>query len=309
MFQYLRINNVVILSALVVFLMSYAAIISNTIGTASAEPNDVPKVSFNHNGGITDMAPILTVKDKILTKLGQPEDEQSAEYKSLIYAVHRGDSISFNFDKEPSQVDAFLIDYETDYSTLWALAKTETGEYSANTPSPGLYNLEVHAIYPDGEYVSYSKLINVVDNDINLLSLTPKSNLCGNELSIDKLTAMGSPANGVFNQIINQPLMKGLSFGIVDELNIQLPDTKNICGFQIGLKNSQNDINFFAVQSSDDGSIYSDPIVFSNTGFSGEMPEKYIYPSSVEAKFLKFIPLGSTLEKGLGVTGFKLFGH
>lgn len=309
MFQYIRIKNVAIISAFVVFIIGSAAIAPNTIGLASAAPNDIPKVSFNHNGGITDMTPILTVKDKIMTKLGHPEDEQSAEYKSLIYAINRGDSVSFNFDKEPSQVDAFLIDYETDYSTLWALAKTGTGEYSAKTPSPGLYNLEVHAIYPDGEYVSYSKLINVVDNNLDLLSLTPKANLCGNELSIDKLTAMGSPANGVLNQVINQPLVKELSFGIIDELNIQLPDAKNVCGFQLGLKNSQNDVNFFAVQSSDDGSIYSDPIVFSNTGFSGEMPEKYIYPSSVEAKFLKIIPLGSTLEKGLGVTDFKLFGH
>lgn len=309
MFQYFRIKNVAIISAFVVFVIGSLIIISSTIGLVSAAPDDIPKVSFNYNGGITDMTPILTVSDKIMTKLGQPEDEQNAEYKSLIYAVNRGDDLSFNFDKEPSQVDAFLIDYETDYSTLWALAKTGSGEYSAKTPAPGFYNLEVHAIYPDGKYVSYSKLINVVDNNLNLLTLTPKDKSCGNELSIDKLTAMGSPANGVFNQVINQPLVKELSFGIIDELNIQLPDAKNVCGFQLGLKNSQNDINFFAVQNSNDGNKYSDPIVFSNTGFSGEMPENYIYPSSVEAKFLKIIPLGSTLEKGLGVTDFKLFGH
>ena len=111
------------------------------------------------------------------------------------------------------------------------------------------------------------------------------------------------------NQVINQPLIKELSFGIIDELNVQLNDVKNICGIQLGLKNSQNDINFFAVQSSTDGSQYSDPIVFANTGFSGELPEMYIYPSSVEAKFLKLIPLGGTLEKGLGITDFKLFGQ
>lgn len=309
MFQYIRIKNVAILFALVVFISGSVSIISSTIGVASAAPIDIPKVSFNHNGGITDLNPIITVKDKIMTKVGQPEDEQNAEYKSLIYAVNRGDKLSFNFDKDPSQVDAFLIDYETDYGTLWALEKTGIGEFIAKTPSPGFYNLEVHAIYPDGKYVSYSKLINVVDKNLNLLSLTPKSNLCGNELSLDKLTAVGSPANSVLNKVINQPLIKELSFGIIDELNIQLPDTKNVCGFQMGLKNSQNDINFFAVQSSSDGTQYSNPVVFSNTGFSGEMPEKYVYPSSVAAKFLKIIPLGSTLEKGLGVTDFKLFGH
>jgi len=308
LFQYIKIKNVAIISAFIIFIISSSTSfgLNNKIFAA---PIDLPKVSLNHNGGITDLSPTLTVKDKITTKVGQPEDTETIEYKSLIYAINRGDQISFNFEEEPSQVDAFLIDYETDYSTLWALEKTSTGEYIANTPSPGLYNLDVHAIYPDGEYVSYSKLLNVVDNNLNLLSLTPQNNQCGNEVTLDKLTASGNPATSILNQVINQPLIKELSFGIIDELNVQLNDVKNICGIQLGLKNSQNDINFFAVQSSTDGSQYSDPIVFANTGFSGELPEMYIYPSSVEAKFLKLIPLGGTLEKGLGITDFKLFGQ
>jgi hypothetical protein len=307
LFQYTKIKNVVIISAFIVFIIGSTSFDLNN--KVNAAPVDLPKVSLNHNGGISDMTPTINVKDKIMSKVGQPEDTETLEYKSLIYAINRGDQVSFNFEDEPSQVDAFLIDYETDYSTLWALEKTETGEYIANVPSPGLYNLDVHAIYPDGEYVSYSKLLNVVDNNLNLLSLTPENNQCGNEITLDKLTASGNPATSILNKVINQPLIKELSFGIIDELNVQLNNIKNICGIQLGLKNAQNDINFFAVQGSNDGSQYSDPIVFANTGFSGELPEMYIYPSSIEAKFLKIVPLGSTLEKGLGITDFKLFGH
>ena len=307
MFQYIKIKNVAIISAFIVFIISSSASfgLNNKIFAA---PIDLPKVSFNHNGGITDLSPTLTVKDKVMTKVGQPQNTEDIEFKSLTYAINRGDTISFNFEEEPSQVDAFLIDYETDYSTLWALEKTPTGDYIANTPSPGLYNLDVHAIYPDGEYVSYSKLINVVDNNLDLLSLTSQNNQCGKEVTLDKLTASGNPATSILNQVINQPLIKELSFGIIDELNVQLNNVENICGIQLGLKNSQNAINFFAVQSSTDGSQYSDPIVLANTGFSGELPEMYIYPNSVEAKFLKLVPLGGTLEKGLGITDFKLFG-
>ena len=307
MFQYIKIKNVVIISAFIVFIIGSTSFDLNN--KVNAAPVDLPKVSLNHNGGISDMTPTINVKDKIMNKVGQPEDTETLEYKSLIYAINRGDQVSFNFEDEPSQVDAFLVDYETDYSTLWALEKTETGEYIANVPSPGLYNLDVHAIYPDGEYVSYSKLLNVVDNDLNLLSLTPENNQCGNEITLDKLTASGNPATSILNKVINQPLIKELSFGIIDELNVQLNNIKNICGIQLGLKNAQNDINFFAVQGSNDGSQYSDPIVFANTGFSGELPEMYIYPSSIEAKFLKIVPLGSKLEKGLGITDFKLFGQ
>lgn len=308
MFQYPKVKNVVITSAFIVFMIS-SALISASPVTVLAQPSELPKASLLYNGGISDLKPSLTVKDKLMTKIQAPEDEHEFEFNSLIYAINRGDTVSFDFEEEPSRVDAFLIDYETDYSTLWALEKSPTGEFTANTPSPGLYNLDVHAIYPDGEYVSYSKLVNVVDNNLNLLSLTPQSNQCGNELVLDKLTAVGNPATSVLNKMINQPLIKELSFGIIDELNVQLADVKNICGIQLGLKNAQNDINFFAIQSSNDGNLYSDPIVFSNTGFSGELPEMYVYPSSVEAKFLKIVPLGSTLEKGLGITDFKLFGH
>ncbi len=308
MFQYLKVKNVVITSAFIVFMIS-SALISVSPVTVLAQSSELPKASLLYNGGISDLKPSLTVKDNLMKKIQVPEDEHEFEFNSLIYAINRGDKISIDFEEEPARVDAFLIDYETDYTTLWALEKSSTGEFTANTPSPGLYNLDVHAIYPDGEYVSYSKLVNVVDNNQNLLSLTPQSNQCGNELPLDKLTAMGNPATSVLNQVINQPLIKELSFGIIDELNVQLADVKNICGIQLGLKNAQNDINFFAVQSSDDGSLYSDPIVFSNTGFSGELPEIYKYPSSIEAKFLKIVPLGSTLEKGLGITDFKLFGH
>jgi hypothetical protein len=307
LFQYTKIKNVVIISAFIVFIIGSTSFDLNN--KVNAAPVDLPKVSLNHNGGISDMIPTINVKDKIMSKVGQPEDTETLEYKSLIYAINRGDQVSFNFEDEPSQVDAFLVDYETDYSTLWALEKTETGEYIANVPSPGLYNLDVHAIYPDGEYVSYSKLLNVVDNNLNLLSLTPENNQCGNEITLDKITASGNPATSILNKVINQPLIKELSFGIIDELNVQLNNIKNICGIQLGLKNAQNDINFFAVQGSNDGSQYSDPIVFANTGFSGELPEMYIYPSSIEAKFLKIVPLGSTLEKGLGITDFKLFGQ
>jgi len=307
LFQYTKIKNVVIISAFIVFIIGSTSFDLNN--KVNAAPVDLPKVSLNHNGGISDMIPTINVKDKIMSKVGQPEDTETLEYKSLIYAINRGDQVSFNFEDEPSQVDAFLVDYETDYSTLWALEKTETGEYIANVPSPGLYNLDVHAIYPDGEYVSYSKLLNVVDNNLNLLSLTPENNQCGNEITLDKLTASGNPATSILNKVINQPLIKELSFGIIDELNVQLNNIKNICGIQLGLKNAQNDINFFAVQGSNDGSQYSDPIVFANTGFSGELPEMYKYPSSIEAKFLKIVPLGSTLEKGLGITDFKLFGQ
>lgn len=297
------------------FLSTFIFIIGSTVpiiginNEVTAAELEIPKVDLIYNGGISDLSPVINVKDKIMTKLAEPEDEHEIEHKSLIYAINRGDKLSFDFENEPSQVDAFLIDYETDYTTLWSLEKTETGEFIANVPSPGLYNIEVHAIYPDGEYASYSKLLNVIDNELDLLSLTPQSNECLNEVSLDKITAVGNPLTNLLGEVFNQPLVKALSFGIIEELNIQLNNVKNICGIQLGIKNSENNISFFAVQGSNDGKEFSDPVVFSNTGFSGELPEVYVYPSSLEAKFLKLTPLGSTLERGLGITDFKLFGH
>ena len=76
MFQYIKIKNVAIISAFIVFIISSSTSfgLNNKIFAA---PIDLPKVSFNHNGGITDLSPTLTVKDKIMTKVGQPEDTET----------------------------------------------------------------------------------------------------------------------------------------------------------------------------------------------------------------------------------------
>jgi hypothetical protein len=270
----------------------------------AAVPN-VPGISLEHNGGKLDLTPLINIKDKILTKINPPESEPNEN--SIIYSIHNGDKISFDLDEKPSRVDAFLIDYQAEYNTLYSLEKTGDAEFIAKAPSPGLYNAEVHALYPDGRYTSYSKLVKIEDDEMNLLDLTPHKSNCLNELKSNKVTAIGDPKK-LLSDVINQPIIKEFALGKTDELNIELEDNKNVCGLQMGLANSETDINFFAVQFSDDGKDYKYPIVFSNTGY-GDAPEIYRYPSSIEAKYLKVVPLGSTISEGLGLMDLKIIGN
>lgn len=312
MFQNSNIKKILILSTLIVFIFSAGTLnigfnkVVFAAGHSSGQ--SIPKVSLEHNGGIVDLLPLVNIKNKILNKLNTPEDEET---NSTIYAINMGDKISFNFDKKPARVDAFLIDYENEYTTLYGLEKTSTGEFIVNPPSPGLYNAEVHVLYPDGRYTSYSKIMNVVDtnNEVDLLKLTAKNNACVNELKLDKVFAIGNPTTNLLSGILNQPIIKELSLGAIDQLKIAFDDSKDVCGLRLGIANSQNNIHFFAVQGSKDDKKYTDPIIFSNTGFSGQMPEIYRSPASMESKFLKIIPLGSTLETGLGIMDLKIFGN
>lgn len=307
LFQAINNKKIVILSTLITFVAT-SMIISNIpiYNKVFAAEIKIPKVSLMQNGGKIDLTPLLNFKDKILTKFSTPNAEPE-DSNTTIYSIDRGSEISFNFEDKPSRVDAFLVDYEAEYNTLYALPKTETGSFIANVPAPGLYNAEIHAMYPDGKYVSYSKLINIVDDKLNLLSLTPEKNNCAGPLSLDKIIAIGNPTSSLLTGFMNSQIFKQLSLGATDEIKINLGDNKDVCGILLGTTNPESSINFFAVQSSTDDKKYDDPIVFANTGF-GEAPEIYKYPSSITAEFLKIIPLGGTLEKGFGLTDLKIFG-
>jgi hypothetical protein len=289
----------------------------------AATDQDIPAISLEYNGGKLDLDPIINVKDKILTKINSPESEPDVD--SVVYSINNGDKISFNLGEKPSRVDAYLIDYEAEYNTLYALEKSGDQEFIAKAPSPGLYNAEVHALYPDGRYASYSKLVEIEDDKMDLLSLTPNKGNCLGELKSNKVTAVGNPANllsdiaskvttgignpaNLLSDIANQPIVKEFALGKTDELIIELANNHDVCGLQMGLANSETDINFFAVQFSHDGNDYEYPIVFSNTGH-GDAPEVYRYPTSIEAKYLKVVPLGSAVVEGLGLEDLKIVGN
>jgi hypothetical protein len=289
----------------------------------AATDQDIPAISLEYNGGKLNLDPIINVKDKILTKINSPESEPDVD--SVVYSIHNGDKISFDLGEKPTRVDAYLIDYEAEYNTLYALEKSGDQEFIAKAPSPGLYNAEVHALYPDGRYASYSKLVEIEDDKMDLLSLTPNKGNCLGELKSNKVTAVGNPANllsdiaskvttgignpaNLLSDIANQPIVKEFALGKTDELIIELANNHDVCGLQMGLANSETDINFFAVQFSHDGNDYEYPIVFSNTGH-GDAPEVYRYPTSIEAKYLKVVPLGSAVVEGLGLEDLKIVGN
>ncbi len=308
MFQFTNIKNIMIPSIIVTFAFSLGVI--NVIDAGpheiafAAVPN-IPTISLEYNDGKLDLNPLINIKDKILTKLNSPETEPDED--SVIYSINNGDKISFNLGEEPSRLDAYLVDYEADYNTLYSLEKSGDTEFIAKAPSPGLYNAEVHALYPDGTYASYSKLVKIVDDKMNLLELTPDKINCAGELKSTKVTAIGDPKN-LLSDIISQPIIKEFGLGKTDEINIELENNNDVCGLQMGLANSETDINFFAIQFSENGKDYEYPIVFSNTGF-GDAPEVYRYPSSIEAKYLKVVPLGSTIVEGLGIEDLKIIGN
>ena len=276
-----------------------------SLKAAFAEPPIVPKASLVHNGGMADLMPFINVQNTGLTKINTPALEPSED--SVLYTIHNGDKISFNFEKTPARVDAFLIDYEANLNTVYALQRSGDAEFTADVPTPGLFNVEVHALYPDGRYTSYTKLIKVADDNVNLLDLVPSKNTCGNELKLNKVWAEGNVENLV-KAGLNQSLFKDISLGVQNELYVELAENDKVCGLQMGLANADNGINFFAIQiSNGGGNQYDEPIVFSNTGF-GQSPEIYRYPPVSGADGMKVIPLGSTPEKGLGVQDIKVLG-
>jgi hypothetical protein len=135
---------------------------SNTTTTTTTTmmasiPNEPPHVRLVYDGKKYDsMHPFIFYNGFTLKKVKLPTTPDTPD--QTVLSIKPGSKISFEFDKDPKEVDAFLIDYESDVNSIIPLRKTGTNTFDI-TGSQGTKNLEVHAIFSkdykdQGEYTS-----------------------------------------------------------------------------------------------------------------------------------------------------------
>ena len=75
--------------------------------------------------------------------------------------IEKGNTLTMEFAKEPTRVDALLVDYDSDVTETYPLKKI--GDNKFQITEPGIKNLEVIGTFPNNQRVSYTTLINVED--------------------------------------------------------------------------------------------------------------------------------------------------
>lgn len=127
---------------------------------SQSQSDIVPQARLIYNSQYYSMSPFVFVNNGQLNKIQFPSpvgDFQNGP------TVLRGSPISFQYNKQPLRVDAFVADYESDVPELFILKKIDTNTFQLSGPV-GLYNIEIHAIFADGQYTSHTILANIIDN-------------------------------------------------------------------------------------------------------------------------------------------------
>ena len=126
---------------------------------STASNSIIPSVKLIFDKKSYEMLPFVVIKDQKTEKLNFPVEADDAPPVAKIPST---DTIGFEFSSSPREKSAYLIDYDADSSEISQLNKVDENSF-AFTNFFGLKTLEVRAIYPDGTYVTYTTLIDILD--------------------------------------------------------------------------------------------------------------------------------------------------
>jgi hypothetical protein len=75
--------------------------------------------------------------------------------------IQQGEQLTMDFDgdKEPTEIQALLVDYDADITETYPLKKI--GDNQFEVTQTGIKTLEVIASFPDNEHISYTMLVDV----------------------------------------------------------------------------------------------------------------------------------------------------
>ncbi|MFZ0512764.1 MAG: discoidin domain-containing protein [Candidatus Nitrosopolaris sp.] len=250
---------------------------------------------INHNQKVS-MSPFIFVGGGKFNKVGFPALPDSDTQLN----VEEDTPISFEFSQKPLKVQAFIVDYDGDIPSVLPLKKT--GSNSFEIPSfPGIWDIEVHATFPGGQYSSFTTLVNVMGT---LHSLSINSNgqqtACSNptNLQIQGVTDNNNNINNVNslaiarsfnsdNSSINPNPIEWSAKGKGSWIQFDLGKEKSICKLLVGFANGDKVINFFSIQASTDGTHFVNEGTVQNTGMISGGELFNIPDSPIQARYIK----------------------
>ena len=139
---------------------------SNTDNNKILEKS-VPVAKMVYNGKSYAMAPFVVVENEDLKRLNFPH---LADDFQPVAQISPDDNISFSFLTKPRELNAFFVDYDADTTEMTPLHRVGKNQFSF-TDVYGPNTLELRVIYPDGKYVTYTCLIDVMKPEVKEVNL------------------------------------------------------------------------------------------------------------------------------------------
>jgi hypothetical protein len=292
------------------FKIAYAA--STSAGPISTPVSIAPQAKLVFNNHKYGMSPFIFTDRGQLNKVlfpAQPGDTNAN------LTVQPGNTVSFQFSKQPTKIDAFITDYDGDIPSVHPLKKVGPSAFQISGPL-GIWQIEVHAIFPNNQYTSFTTLANVQGNSIGSQSVSPQVS-CGtqNRLQIAGVTdSNNNNSNTLVNTLNNgnttsNNLVPTLSAtGKGSWVQLDLGQEKSICNLEIGFANGDKSINFFTIQTSTDGVHFVSHGSAQNTGMNSGREQFGFSDSPVTARFVKLTFQGNTQGDTYNISDLKLIG-
>jgi hypothetical protein len=226
--------------------------------------------------------------------------------------VQPGNTVSFEFSKQPKKIDAFITDYDGDIPSVYPLKKVGASAFEISGPL-GIWQIEVHATFPNNQYTSFTTLANVQGN-FKSQSVAP---LCGTQNRL-QIAGVTDSNNGNSNTLVktlnnwnntnNKPHATWSATGKSSWVQLDLGKEKSICNLEIGFGNGDKTINFFTIQTSTDGVHFVSHGSVQNTGMNSGMEKFTFSDSPVTARFVKLIFYGNTMGDTYKINDLRVIG-
>ncbi len=292
------------------FKVAYGA--STSAGPISTPVSMAPQAKLVYNNHKYGMSPFIFTDGGQLNKVlfpAQPGDTNAN------LTVQSGNTVNFQFSKQPTKIDAFITDYDGDIPSVHPLKKVGPSAFQISGPL-GIWQIEVHAVFPNNQYTSFTTLANVQGNSIGSQSLSPQAS-CGaqNRLQIAGVTDSN---NNISNTIVNtlnngnttsnNPVPTWSATGKGSWVQLDLGQEKSICNLEIGFANGDKSINFFTIQTSTDGVHFVGHGSAQNTGMNSGREQFSLSDSPISARFVKLTFQGNTQGDIYNITDLKVIG-
>ena len=140
--------------------MCTVAIISmQTIPAQAIEEQDIPIAKCIYDGQEYFMDAHIANEEQKLSRMDFPDlpDNQRPQM-----VVKEGETVTVEFDdNKPSEITAFLVDYDADVTETYPLKKINDNTFEVT--ETGIKTLEAVATFADDIQVSYTLLVDVED--------------------------------------------------------------------------------------------------------------------------------------------------
>jgi hypothetical protein len=302
---------------------------------SSGRLDNVPQITMTYDNKIYPMSTFVLANSGEMKKIAIPSALPAEDGSNPPVNIQLGDTVHFQFNKEPSRVSAYLIDMEAQPVELYAQRQIGSNDFQIVGPE-GILNYELHAYFPDGQYTSQYLLVNVTSGaspsvrsfsegqsgaEPGYIALSDKEG-CDSADRLHTLqisaksqkTNSSSPITLLDNNMQTTWTVKStdvksfVKSGSNDDEDIPNPSNagqwlqldlgaeKMVCNIGIAFPNGDKSINFFSVQASADGEHFKSVGVAESTPLSAG-GQLFTFPDMPDkARYIRISDVGNIIS-------------